>query len=194
MKTLIRFLRDKRAVSPVIGTILMVAITVVMAAIVGTFVYQTGKPKASPTMSTTLEDDVRVILTNVTTGTGATGAGRIAKLLVEGGARLSPQELLVVVTYTNQADPSVEQTVTLDGTGWAAGQVKTMGAVNITLKWVDSDNSGDISPGDRLDFAEGTLVNGEPGTAEAKAGTDFEVKLTHKSSEATLASHTIRVY
>ena len=34
-----RFIKDKQAVSPVIGVILMVAVTVVMAAIVGSFLY-----------------------------------------------------------------------------------------------------------------------------------------------------------
>ncbi|MEE9198923.1 MAG: type IV pilin N-terminal domain-containing protein [Dehalococcoidia bacterium] len=188
MKTLIRFLRDQRAVSPVIGVILMVAITVIMAAIVGGFVYQTGKPKVTPNVATTLEDDVRIILTN---NTGVeTGDGRVAKMLIDGGPRIETSELLAIVTYEDEAD--AEQTVTLDGTDWLITAV-SMGTIKITLKWVDSDSSGDLSPGDRLDFAEGAGAS-VTDPEEVDSGTDFQVKLVHKSTESIVASHTIIVY
>ncbi len=79
-----KFILGKKAVSPVIGTILMVAVTVIMAAIVGGFVYQTGKPKISPNLATALEDDERVVLT-AEKGT----LQRIAKLTVEGGKKIA---------------------------------------------------------------------------------------------------------
>ncbi|MGB7532640.1 MAG: type IV pilin N-terminal domain-containing protein [Halobacteriota archaeon] len=42
---------DKRAVSPVIGVILMVAITVILAAVIGAFVFGYGAPTAVPQVS-----------------------------------------------------------------------------------------------------------------------------------------------
>ena len=49
-----RFIKDKQAVSPVIGVILMVAVTVVMAAIVGSFLYGfIGGGGAPPAVSAT---------------------------------------------------------------------------------------------------------------------------------------------
>jgi flagellin-like protein len=39
---------DKRAVSPVIGVILMVAITVILAAVIGAFVFGYGAPEPTP--------------------------------------------------------------------------------------------------------------------------------------------------
>ena len=49
-----RFVKDKQAVSPVIGVILMVAVTVVMAAIVGSFLYGfIGGGGAPPEVSAT---------------------------------------------------------------------------------------------------------------------------------------------
>ena len=42
---------DKRAVSPVIGVILMVAITVILAAVIGAFVFGFGAPEMTPLIS-----------------------------------------------------------------------------------------------------------------------------------------------
>lgn len=42
-----RFVRDEGAVTPVIGVLLVVAITVVLAAVIGTFVIDTGNKKTS---------------------------------------------------------------------------------------------------------------------------------------------------
>ena len=64
-----RFIKDKQAVSPVIGVILMVAVTVVMAAIVGSFLYGFigggGAPPAVSATATYFErtDGGRVIAT-----------------------------------------------------------------------------------------------------------------------------------
>ena len=46
---------DKRAVSPVIGVILMVAITVILAAVIAAFVFGYGAPETAPVASITGE-------------------------------------------------------------------------------------------------------------------------------------------
>lgn len=58
MKYFKKFLRDQRGVSPVIGVILMVAITVVMGAVVAAFAYGYlgNTPKAPNVMLTVLDD------------------------------------------------------------------------------------------------------------------------------------------
>ena len=43
--------QNDEAVSPVIGVILMVAITVILAAVIGAFVFGMGPPEAAPQMS-----------------------------------------------------------------------------------------------------------------------------------------------
>jgi len=50
--------REKKAVSPVIGVILMVAITVILAAVIASFVFGLGAkaPKAAPQAQLTLSD------------------------------------------------------------------------------------------------------------------------------------------
>jgi flagellin-like protein len=43
-----RFRKNEEAVSPVIGVILMVAITVILAAVIAAFVFGMGPPKQAP--------------------------------------------------------------------------------------------------------------------------------------------------
>ena len=58
MKYLERFLRDQRGVSPVIGVILMVAITVVMGAVIAGFVYgYLGTTSKAPNVALSVIDD-----------------------------------------------------------------------------------------------------------------------------------------
>lgn len=185
VKHMKRFLWNKKAVSPVIGTILMVAVTVVMAAIIGGFVYQMGRPTEVPNIATSLLDDVRVILTDNT----STGNGRIAKLTFETGDVIAPNEVIIVATYTDNLTEITEQ---LEGSDLAASANVTMGTNKIMVQWVDSDGTGDLSPGDRLDFYEpGTTSNTGQ---DVTPNTDFTVKITHKSSKSTISNHSIKVY
>lgn len=183
MKT---FIFGKKAVSPVIGTILMVAVTVIMSAIVGGFVYQTARPKVPPSMSSTLADDPLVSANSIVSGV------RMAKLTFEGGKNAAIAEFSALVTYWDNSDPSVETTLVLDGAAWVANTPVDMGTSQLQLAWVDSDGSGDITPGDRLDFFE-TDGSTNPGQGVSPA-TDFNVKILHKASAAFISDHTIRVY
>ncbi len=182
------FLFGKKAVSPVIGTILMVAVTVIMAAVVGGFVYQTARPKIPPAVSTSLADDPLVAL-------NSSSAVRVAKLYFEGGQNIANAELSCLVTYTNDASPAVETIALLDGASWVTttgGTAMLTGgsAGKLKLLWVDADGSLDLTPGDRLDFFETSTTAGEGVTA----GRDFNVKVLHKATQAFVADHTIRVY
>ncbi len=58
MKRFMEFLKDKRAVSPVIGVVLMVAITVVMGAVVAGFAYgYLGTTTKAPNVALSVIDD-----------------------------------------------------------------------------------------------------------------------------------------
>ncbi|MCG7854185.1 MAG: type IV pilin N-terminal domain-containing protein, partial [Methanosarcinaceae archaeon] len=46
-----QFIKDEDAVSPVIGVILMVAITVILAAVIAAFVFGMGPPEQAPQAS-----------------------------------------------------------------------------------------------------------------------------------------------
>ena len=88
-KMLFKLKKDKKAVSPVIGVILMVAITVILAAVIASFVFGLGSkaPKTAPQVSlqatavtdskitithqggdSVLWNDTKIIITNPATG------------------------------------------------------------------------------------------------------------------------------
>ncbi len=195
------FLFGKKAVSPVIGTILMVAITVIMAGIVGSFVYQTAKPKIPPALASSLIDDPLVAV-ETAAGDGITTemGNRAAKLTWEGGRNTAIAELKAIVTY--MTDNNTEKTAMLNGDDWdntVTGHTTVQGDLMLVggsegylhLIWVDSDNSEDISPGDRLDFYETDGITDGQGL---KSGSDFNVKILHRATEAFVADHIIRIY
>ncbi len=197
------FLFGKKAVSPVIGTILMVAVTVIMAAVVGGFVYQTARPKIPPAVSTSLADDPLVAV-NANAGDAATPevGSRVAKLYFEGGQNIAIAELSALVTFTTNNSTAPEVTAILDGVYWddnitahatLQGRLMKIGTADakLWLVWADNDGSLDITPGDRLDFYE---TDGVAAGEGVKAGRDFTVKILHKATQAFVADHTIRVY
>ncbi len=60
MKNIVKFLKDTQGVSPVIGVILMVAITVVLGAVVAAFAYgYVGNMAKAPNVALTVIDDPR---------------------------------------------------------------------------------------------------------------------------------------
>lgn len=93
---------DERAASPVIGVILMVAITVILAAVIGTFVLDLGQSsgKKAPQVSITVELDT----------SANSGAGEIT-ISHEGGDALLSSETRIVAT-----EERVGTTITMDPT------------------------------------------------------------------------------
>jgi flagellin-like protein len=80
-------LTEDRAVSPVIGVILMVAITVILAAVIGTFVLGLGDQvsESAPQASLSFDYDTNNNDVNVTHEGGATLEGANLALTGEGG-------------------------------------------------------------------------------------------------------------
>jgi flagellin-like protein len=83
-----RLIDDERAVSPVIGVILMVAITVILAAVIGTFVLDLGQsagqsaPQAS--LSVSVDADANTVTIKHTGGDGLTAED--TRLVIESPA------------------------------------------------------------------------------------------------------------
>ena len=218
------FLFGKQAVSPVIGTILMVAVTVIMAAVVGSFVLQTGRPKIPPNVSTSLADDpLQAVSTDAATvygGTvtpatvpttlypaiGATTIGnRVAKMFFEGGTNIAIAELTALVTYTTNASTPVETTAILDGVYW--DDTLTVTATNARVMKGNVMAIGATASKIWLVWADndasGDMTPGDrldiyetAGTADngVKGGRDFTFRILHKATQAFVADHTIRVY
>ncbi len=62
MKNIVKFLRDQRGVSPVIGVILMVAVTVVLGAVIAAFAYgYVGNMAKAPNVALSAIDNPQVV-------------------------------------------------------------------------------------------------------------------------------------
>jgi flagellin-like protein len=127
-------LTDEDAVSPVIGVILMVAVTVVLSAAIGAFVLDIGNAvtEESPTAAIAIEPDV---------GSGSPDAVTFRH---QGGDELSASNLLVSIG----GEPA-----------WEAGSPKSTGKFTVT----SSDWSGTITSGDELVIKEDGTGNVNPG-------------------------------
>jgi flagellin-like protein len=127
-------LTEEDAVSPVIGVILMVGVTVVLSAAIGAFVLDIGNAvtEQSPTAAIAIEPDV---------GTGSTDAVTFRH---QGGDELSASTLLVSIGGE---------------TAWEAGSPKATGKFTVT----SSDWSGAITSGDALVIEEDGTGNVDPG-------------------------------
>ena len=82
MKKWLNIRRDEKAVSPVIGVILMVAITVILAAVIASFVFGIGSkaPKTAPTVQFTASANSSAIV--ITDTGGQIVNGKDLKLMI----------------------------------------------------------------------------------------------------------------
>ncbi len=82
--------KNEEAVSPVIGVILMVAITVILAAVIAAFVFGMGPPKQAPQAS------IRVTSVNTTVSTDTS-----VKMEHQGGADITLSDVKLIVEQGN---------------------------------------------------------------------------------------------
>ncbi len=154
MKANRKFVEDKEAVSAVIGVILMVAITVAIAATV--YVYVSGMlsptPKTAPIITGTIETKNKNIEISLA------------------GDTLSANDARITITdnndtvYTNAA-PSA-------GTAW---DIDLTGPGTSEFKWIDQNGDSKIGSGDTLRLYNNTLNKG------LRDG-DWYVKVIQKST------------
>ena len=110
---------DDRAVSPVIGVILMVAITVILAAVIGTFVLGLGDQlgDTAPQASFTVED----VSVNTTSGTSGPVDVNITKT---GGENLDPSQLTISIDGARSGTIASNSSVT---NPWQSGTTANVG-------------------------------------------------------------------
>ena len=147
MKTV--FLRpNKKAVSPVIGTILMVAITVVLAAVLYVMVTGLVGPPQGQKPNLVL-----------TAGTWNNGNLTISFASITNAPNLAPTDL----TYLVQAS---------DGTTYFSGAAGTGSAVSnvtVTIAYQDNANTGKVSNEDNI------LITVAPSTSTVIRGGSFKI-------------------
>ena len=123
------FVREEKAVSPVIGVILMVAITVILAAVIASFVFGLGAkaPKSAPQAQLTLSDASDNI-----DETGNTTHDTVFVLEHKGGDSIAFGQMKVLVKNSTM----LLATITFDNNGIATNT--TGSYLNATV----SDNAG----------------------------------------------------
>ena len=97
---------DERAVSPVIGVILMVAITVILAAVIAAFVLDIGPGDSTITAAADVSDDGTDITVEITSGGGDIDGLAIVDSGGEVVAVTDPEETTVSTGGTYETDVS----------------------------------------------------------------------------------------
>ena len=124
-----QFFADDDAVSPVIGVILMVAITVILAAVIASFVLGLGdQNNPAPTTSFNFDYD---------------GSGTSLDITHEDGDQLTQTEMYLRgenLASTGQ----ISSTFSISGSEWKAGESLTVGTSNdawvARIVWEDPDS------------------------------------------------------
>ena len=128
-------LAEDRAVSPVIGVILMVAITVILAAVIGTFVLGLGDQVSESAPQAQFTFDFA----------DPSGSGEEVSIAHDGGDAIENSTLSVNVAGTMAWDSDGSGTgYSIDSGAW---DDKVSAGDTITLK---ADSDGDISDGDAI--------------------------------------------
>ncbi len=118
-----KFEKNEEAVSPVIGVILMVAITVILAAVIAAFVFGMNTPKQAPQTSLTF--------TGASSGSNAglqiTHSGGDSIILANERITVAWANNNTPVTYTNNATNTIYNNIPLDqfvsNAGEASGNI-----------------------------------------------------------------------
>ena len=151
--------KDEKGVSPVIGVILMVAITVILAAVIASFVFGLGSkaPKSAPQAQLAISDN-----TSDTLGDG-TDEG-IFNMEHNGGEDLVLADLKIII-YNETAGGTELDTLT-----WNSAASTFNGGNDKIDTWADDD--GILNPGEVLRFKEDPTYN-------VSSGTTLRVKVLH---------------
>ncbi|WP_321430034.1 type IV pilin N-terminal domain-containing protein [uncultured Methanolobus sp.] len=108
-----QFLKEEDAVSPVIGVILMVAITVILAAVIAAFVFGMGPPESAPQAS------LRATASEMSSNSAI-------KLEHQGGDQImfTSANTLVTISGNTTTEGSVTYEITGDAAGFDAGETR----------------------------------------------------------------------
>jgi len=128
MKYFEKFLKDQRGVSPVIGVILMVAITVVMGAVVAGFAYgYLGNTPKAPNIALSVIDDPTDIVSLLVKHSGGENIGADEwKCSITAGKESS-------ANFTSQTQTGAKAIAT--GTTLDVTKLTTNGTDNVTAGW-----------------------------------------------------------
>ncbi len=174
--------KKDKAVSPVIGVILMVAITVILAAVIASFVFGIGSkaPKAAPQVQISLSDVSSVSLKS------ATGVKELFTISNNGGDSVLCGDMKIIIY--NATNNNLLSTLTWNSTAkefeGSNGFVANSTAVGTT----NPLNDGKFDPGDTMD------VYGNVTAAKIGSGSILLVKIIDTVSNQPIFSGTVQVW
>jgi flagellin-like protein len=171
MKQLLRNLRDdENAVSPVIGVILMVAITVILAAVIGTFVLGLGDSLQQAPQSTLNAEDASEGYDN-SVGYGTDGAAAFT-ISQDGGDAIQLADTQIVINNQSSSDSA-----TFEQGQWNSSDA----TVSIDGTPVNNADDTEIGVGSSL-----TISNDGGGGNFFASGNDYRIRLIHVPSDSIL--------
>ena len=170
-------LDDNKGVSPVIGVILMVAITVILAAVIGGFVLNLGGDlQQAPQAQITVEDAADTY----ETGTDNDAAFNISH---NGGDKLSLSNFQIILSDADGSDDA-----TFESGTWAVGTGGSDNTVHVTKDGTQVTNGDDLNVGQQLVIEQDT--NGNAATLTTG---DYEVRIIHVPSESIIVDTTVEL-
>ncbi len=165
MKHRMKFEKNDEAVSPVIGVILMVAITVILAAVIAAFVFGMGTPTKAPQASLVISSSSATYDTvNIThRGGDAIDLAKTKGIIEQGSNRMVidtlssttntfqvGDEIGITVSYASTASnvltknrATITSTMPTTGGGLVSPANLTSGRVTVTL--IDTDSAKEIA-------------------------------------------------
>jgi len=167
-------LDDDRGVSPVIGVILMVAITVILAAVIGTFVLGLGDSLQQAPQATLNAEDASVDYQNNTSGTAA------FEISQDGGDAIPLGDTRVVIEATEGSGSATFEQGDWTDRGSAGG------TLNMTM------GDGSTIDGQELSVGSSLRVVNAPDAATSGnetfliAGNEYRIRLIHIPSESVI--------
>jgi len=134
-----RLLEDDGAVSPVIGVILMVAVTVVLAAVIATFVLGLGEQVSDAAPNTSIEfsyDDE--VDSGVEDSWGENSNGEALLTITHTGGNNVDASLLGVTGSSAEPDGATYTDFSTSEESWNSSQMTAGASVSL---WIDADDS-----------------------------------------------------
>jgi len=169
---------DNRGVSPVIGVILMVAITVILAAVIGTFVLNLGGDlQATPQAQLSIDDSSDDFAVN-------DGDDEDAFTISQnGGDELTLGDLRIVLS-----DQDGSKDATFESGTWTISENST-DTVRVEKNDGSVSDTTTLSVGEELTITQTSEDSGNPGSIVAEG--EYEVSIIHVPSDSILVKTTV---
>jgi len=162
------FMKEEKAVSPVIGVILMVAITVILAAVIASFVFGLGTkaPKVAPQASLTVSE------------AKDSSTGDYVVIVHQGGESILWDDVQVLVS-----NETAVLSATFDG-GSVSATWTTTGT-----KLIEADDNDYFEPGEKIKL----VADSTAGYDFGDLGDLINVKVVHEPTGQTILSADVKL-